>query len=448
MLSNAGAEVDFNRKIARIPEHLVKEALSKAPSTVTLYGRSGEALRLEGSNVYFSAGSAAPYYLDWRTGECRRPKSIDLAELAVLVDALDNIHAESTALVVSDVPEEICDRYRLYIVLRNSTKPVDTGAFTEEGIHDMKKMLSVVAGGDEALRKKPMATFAICPSAPLKWGKFIVQNLIDCGKYRLPVHIIPMSEFGLSGPATLAGSLVQHNAEFLSGLVIAQLASPGTPVIYGGSPAPFDMRYANFAIGAPETPLFDAAYAQIAKFYGLPSHAYLVLSDSKIVDEQAALESAIGAVMAVLAGINIVSGAGMIMSEDCQSLIKLVIDNDICGMALRIGCGIQVDLDTLAEEVIEEVGPGGNFLKHKHTREWFRKEVYMPKILDKRTRAGWIEKGSKDTVTVAKEVVETILKEYKPEPLPPDVDKALDEVVIDIMKRYGIRELSLGPKLP
>lgn len=445
-LSNAGAEVDFRQKIARIPEYLVKEALSKAPSTITLYGRNGRALRLEGSNVYFSPGSAAFYYIDWRTNEFRRPKSSDLSELAMLVDALENIHAQSTALVVSDVPEEICDRYRLYIILKNSTKPVDTGAFTVEGIHDMRRMLSAIAGGGESLSRKPMATFAICPSPPLKWSKLIVQNLIDCAKYKLPVHIIPMPQFGATGPATLAGALVQHNAEFLSGLVLAQLISPGTPVIYGGSPSVFDMKHATSALGAPEVPLFACAYTQIAKFYGLPSQAYLALSDSKIIDEQAALETAMGAVMAVLAGVNLVSGPGMLMSEDCQSLVKLVVDDEICGMALRIGRGIQIDLDTLAEEVIKEVGPGGNFLKHKHTRDWFRKEQYLPKILDRRTRVAWIEKGSKDTVNRAREVIEKILKEHRPEPLPQDIEKALDEVVIDVMKRYGLRELPLGPK--
>lgn len=244
ILAQAGAEVNNDKKIARIPQHLVKEALGKVPSTIKLYSRDGKNnLQLEGDQVHYNPGSAAYYLLDSQTGDVRRPKSKDLADFARLVDGLENIDAQSTALVVSDVPDVIVDRYRLYIILRNSSKAIVTGAFTTDGFYDMKDMLAAIVGGEEELARRPMAIFDLCPSAPLKWGDFIVQNLIDCAKFGIPAEILPMPQLGATGPVTLAGSLVQFNAEFLSGLVISQIVNPGAPVIYGGSPTTFDMRY-------------------------------------------------------------------------------------------------------------------------------------------------------------------------------------------------------------
>jgi len=317
MLVNAGAAVDNRRKIARIPQHLVKESLGKAPSTLRLYSRDGKNdLLLEGNQVHYDPGSAAYYLLDSETGDVRRPVSQDLANFARLVDGLENIQAQSTALVVSDVPDAVVDRYRLYIVLKNSTKTIVTGAFTIDGFRDMKDMLVAIVGSESELARKPMAIFDVCPSAPLKWGDFIVQNLMDCAKFGIPAEILPMPQLGATGPVTLAGSLVQFNAEFLSGLVISQLVNPGAPVIYGGSPTTFDMRYCTPRLGAIETMMMGCAYAQIGKYYRLPTHMYLGLSDAKTVDSQAGFEAGAGIILGALAGTNVVSGPGMLDFEN------------------------------------------------------------------------------------------------------------------------------------
>jgi len=447
LLADAGAEIDFDNKLACIPQHLVKESLVKAPSTIRLYSRNGKHDRiLEGNRITYNPGSAALYILDSKTGEVRRPVPRDLADLVRLTDALKHIQAQSTALVVSDAPEAIVDRYRLYIVLKNSPKTIITGTFTIDGLYDMKRMLEAVVGGEKELARKPMAIFDTCPSAPLKWSELLSQNLIDCAKFRIPAEIISMPQLGATGPATLAGSLVQHNAEFLSGLVMAQLTNPGAPVIYGGSPTTLDPKFATACLGAIETMMLGCSYAQIGKYYGLPTHMYLGLSDTKVIDAQCGFESGIAIVLGALAGINVISGPGMLNFENCQSLEKLVVDDAICGMALRLVEGVRVDDETLALDLIRKVGPGGMYLAEKHTLQWFKKEQYIPsQLIDRQEFKAWKTAGSKDTAQRAREIVERTLKEHQPEPLPPDIEKDLDNVLRDIMKQRKIPALPLVP---
>jgi trimethylamine--corrinoid protein Co-methyltransferase len=447
LLADGGADVDASKKIARIPQHLAKQSLVKAPSTIRLYSRDGKHdLLLEGNRVHYDPGSAALYLLDSQSGEIRRPLSRDLADFVRLTDALEHIQAQSTALVVSDAPDVIVDRYRLYIVLKNSPKTVVTGTFSIDGLYDMKDMLAAVCGGEKELARRPMAIFDLCPSAPLKWGDFIVQNLMDCAKYRIPAEILPMPQLGATGPVTLAGSLVQFNAEFLSGLVISQLANPGAPVIYGGSPTTFDMRYLTARLGAMETVMMSCAYAQIGKYYDLPTHVYLGLSDTKVVDAQCGFESGIGITLGALAGINMISGPGMLDFENCQSFEKLVMDDTICGMALRLIKGIHVDDETLAVDLIRRVGAGGHYLAQKHTMEWLKKEIFNPSdLVDRQDLSAWKKLGSKDTFQRAKEIAQRILRDHKVEPMPKDIEKNLDEVARNIMRKHGIDKLPLGP---
>jgi len=442
LLNSVGAEVDFNKRIAKIPENLVREAIAKAPKVVKLCSRDGKLCYelSEGRNTYFDVGSAAYYYIDWRTDEVRRPLSKDLADVAKVTDYLSNTHIMSTALVPADVPDVIADRWRMYVVAKYTTKPIDTGAFTVEGIPDAAKIMASVIG-EENVSKRPFMFFAVCPSPPLKWSYLTMQNLIDCAKLGLPAHIIPMPQTGGTAPATIAGSVVQANAEFLSGLVVAQFVNPGAPIIYSGSPTVFEQRFATSCTGSIEVQLISSAISQLAKFYGFPSASYTIVSDSKVFDEQASLESAIGAIISVLAGLDIAIGSGMLYEENAISLLKLVVDDDVAGMALRFGRGIDVDVDTLAEKVFEEVGPGGLFLKHKHTRVWWRKEHFMPRLLDKRSADMWRKMGGKSLKVVAKEYVEEILKKHQPEPLPQDVEKELRKTVTEIAKRYGIEKL-------
>jgi trimethylamine--corrinoid protein Co-methyltransferase len=289
-----------------------------------------------------------------------------------------------------------------------------------------------------------MAIFDICPSPPLMWGDIACQNLLDCAELGLPAQIVTMPELGATSPATLAGAVVQGNTEFLSGLVISQLRRKGAPIIYGGSSTTFDMRYATPRLGAIETTMTATALNQMGKFYKVPTHGYLALSDSKTVDAQAGLETAFGAVVGVLAGINVISGPGMLSSENCQSFEKLVIDNDICGAALRMGRGITVDDETLAEKLITEHSPAGNFLATKHTVKWFKTETFFPsKVIDRQTMKKWREQGSKDARKRAKETAGRIMKEHRPSSLDENEKKALTETLLAAANVRGVARDSL-----
>lgn len=445
LLKNAGCEVNSEKKIVRIPQHLVKTCLSKTPSIIRLYRRDGKHEETVGKdNTVFNPGSSAVYFSDHTTGEIRQPFSRDLVDLVKLVDALEFIQAQSTAMVPSEVPEAIADTYRLYLVLKNSTKGMITGAFTKRGLIDMKRLLEIVAGGEERLAKRPTAIFDVCPSSPLMWSDTTCQNLIDCAKFSIPAEIIPAPQMGATSPITLAGTLVQFNAEFLSGLVISQITKPGSPVIYGGSPTTFDMRYLSSRLGSVENIMVACAAAQIAKHYHLPSHAYLGLSDSKSLDAQSGVETSFGVLLGTLAGVNVVSGPGMLVFENCQSLEKLVVDNEICGMALRLADGITTNKDAFAYDVIKNVGPGGNYLGQKHTLNWFEKEYFTPSdVINRLTLEAERKQGSKDIVKKARETVDKVLKEHVPEPLSIDVENDLRDAIKDIMNSYKIKSLPI-----
>jgi len=416
LLGDAGAEIDQAAQRALIGEELVERALRSAPRAVHVFSQKGEiALRLEAMNVYFNPGSAAIKILDPQTGRARAPVTSDLVDLARLTDALPHIQAQATALVPSDVPKSIADRYRLLVILLESAKPIVTGTFAVEGFAVMHEMLAAVAGGPEQLRQRPTAIFDACPSPPLKWSNLTTQSLLDCARSGLPAELISMPLLGATAPVTLAGALVQHTAESLSGVVIHQLAGPCSPIIYGGSPAAFDMRYGTTAMGAAETALLICAYAQIGRFLGLPTHGYLGLSDSKLVDAQAGLESALGIVMAALCGVNVVSGPGMLEFESCQSLEKLVIDDEICGMAERLLRGIVPRGPLLAEDLYGDLRAGDHFLTSPSTLQWLRQEITHPgTVIDRQQREVWQRTGASAAGRAADRVREILGRPREP----------------------------------
>jgi trimethylamine--corrinoid protein Co-methyltransferase len=439
LLRENGCEIEDRR--VRIPEELVTECLRKASSEIELYSRDGDrSLLIGGDNVVFNPGSAAIYFLDPETGEIRRGASKDLERLVRLTDALEHIGAQSTAIVPSDIPEVIQDLYRLYIVLRNSDKPIITGAFSKQGLIDMAEMLNAAVGGPEELRRRPRAIFDCCATSPLIWDDVTAQNLIDLADRGIPAEIGMGPQMGATSPVTIAGTLVQSNAEIISGIVIAQLRKAGTPVIYSASTSLLDMRYATNRIGAIEAAMSTCAGAEIGKYYGLPTHGYLGPSDSKVVDGQCCFESAIGIIMAALTGVNVVAGPGMLAEENCQSLEKLVIDDELCGMAYRLLEGINVDEEALAIDVIDKVGPGGHYLAEKHTMRHFREERYIPSdVVCRLTLDAWRKAGSKDIFTRARERVDELLEKHEPKPMPSDRERELEEAVRSIFERYGLR---------
>lgn len=439
LLGAAGARVNRESKVVRFPKGLVERSLASCPGGFSLFDREGEKeYPLDDTALYFDPGSCGVNVLE-ASGRVRPSTGEDLTRIVRLCDALPHLAFNSTAVYASEVPKVIGDSYRLYLVLKNSSKPALTGAFSIEGIRDMMDLLAAACGGEDEVRSRPRAIFDVCPSPALKWTEISARNIMDCARLGLPIELISMPMPGAASPATLAGSIVQHTAETLSGIVLAQAASSGAKVIWGGAPVVFEMRYGTTPASAVEAAMMGAATAQMGRFYGLPTHTYAALSDSKAVDAQAGLETAISGIVAALGGNTIISGPGMVEFIRTMSLEKLLIDHEIAGMIERLLKGVAVDDETLALDVLASLGPGGDFLTADHTLRWCRKEIHIPgPVIDRRDRQAWTAEGSKDAFTKAKEEVERILAEHAPRPLSEDREAALEETMRKVAARHGV----------
>ena len=448
LLAGAGADVDFESQVARVPEEIVRTALSTAPPEFYLYDLVGEPVVHYGANtVQFAPGSGALTLLDGETQEQRAPVTDDLVKFVKLVEMLPQMDAQSTAFVCSDVPEEIGDLYRLYLALNYMRKPIVTGAFRKDTWWTMKDMLVAVSGSESALAERPVAIFDVCPSPPLKWSDLTCQNMIDCARHGIPSELISMPMAGATAPVTIAGAVVQHTAECLSGVTICQLAAEGAPIVWGGSPAVFDMREGTTPMGAVGTWMLNASYTEVGKALDLPTHVYLGMSDAKVIDAQCGLESAGSTLVAALARANMVTGAGMIDFESCQSNEKLVIDAEIIGMAKRLIAGVEVRDDPIALDLMRKVGHRGDYLGQLHTLKWFREEQYIPsEIIDRGSVEAWKKKGKKTTWDRARERIVALLDAYEPYPMADEVRHELRDLTLRAAKTFGMDELPPLPK--
>lgn len=446
LLDGAGMRIGGDGRRAFLTRSLVEDCLNSAPASFILYNRAGDkAYVVGGDGIHFNPGSAAVTLLDHATQSERRAESSDLVRLYRLVETLEHVHFQSTALVSSDVPHAIADCYRLYLGLQHSAKPFVTGTFRVEGFAPMRDFLTAVRGGREELARRPLAIFDACPSPPLRWSRLTSQSLIDAARAGIPSELISMGMTGATSPVTIAGTLVQHVAENLSGLAICQLAARGAPVVFGGSPSSFDMRKGTTPMGAMETMMIDSAYAQIGKFLRLPTHAYMGLSDSKVIDAQAGLETGMGAVLAALSGINVISGPGMLDFESAQSLEKLVIDDEICGMACRLVEGIAQREDILALDKFEGLGAAGRFLSLPHTRKWYRAEHTLPRLIDRDTYEAWAGQGRTSMAGRAAEEAERRLAGPSAPPLEEKVREDLRRIMLDYARLNGVKS---PPEIP
>lgn len=443
MLAAAGAEVQPSSPVVRIPEGLARQALASTPKCFRLYDALGvPAVTYGGNTVQFDPGSSAVHILDPETLEHRSPQSADLVRLIKVAEQLPAYDAQSTAVVCDDVPREIGDLYRLYLVLMYSVKPVITGAFTNGTLQIMIDMLASLAGGRGPLAERPRAVFDVCPSPPLIWSSFGAENLMELALARIPAEIVSMPLAGAAAPVTLLGAITQHAAECLSGITIHQLANPGAPIVWGGAPAIFDMRKGTTPMGAVETAMIDASYAEVGKSLGLPTHCYLGASDSKLVDAQAGLESGISALLGALAGINMISGAGMLDFLACQSAEKLVVDAEAIGMVKRLLAGLQVRPGMLATTFFDGINFKGDFLKQKATRDLFSEEQHLPSaVIDRDSVRGWQHAGSLDTFQRAKLRTQELLLKYQRPQIAIDHEADISKAVQDVATKAGMSRI-------
>src|SRR5512147_2139212 len=302
LLAAAGAKLYPENQVIGIPTTLVHKALESVPREFYLYDYDGNpTVHYGGDSVHFDPGSSGIAMLNPETLEHDTTETEHLVRLLKVAEQLPQYDAQSTAVICHDVPKEIQDLYRLYLVLLHSKKPIVTGAFTNKTVVEMVEMLAIMSGGMDKLREKPRAVFDVCPSPPLIWTNFGSGNLMALARTGVPAEIVSMPLAGAAAPVTLLGAVTQHAAECLAGITIHQLAQAGSPIVWGGAPAIFDMRKGGTPMGAIETAMLDAGYAQVGKSLGMPTHGYLCATDTKLVDTQAGLESGMTALIGGLA---------------------------------------------------------------------------------------------------------------------------------------------------
>ncbi len=444
LFAEYGTDVDFGRKHVCITEDMIEKSLKTVPGSFELYDVLGNQTHdFSGRNIHFTPGSSAMYILDNESQKMRKPDTADYIKYAKIINQLNNIASQSTAFIPADVHENISDSYRLFLSLLYCEKPVITGTFSIESFDVMKDMQIVVRGTEKALKEKPLTVFSCCPASPLKWSEAGTQNLIDCARYSIPAEIVPMPLAGFISPVTLVGTIIQHTAEILSGIAIHQLVNPGAPLLWGGSPAIFDIRYQSTPMGAIETMMIDCANNEIGKHLGVPTQAYMALSDAKKLDSQAGMETGMGAVLAALSGINNISGPGMLNFENCQSLEKLVLDNEICGMMLRLSRGIEPKEDFPALPIFQELLRDKHLMISEHTFKHIKEEHYVPgNVIDRTNNDKWTTDGGKNLAERANEEVEKLITNYCPSSIPFEVKKELIKLMEKEADKFS------GNKLP
>ncbi len=416
-LLEAGLPSDATGTRVLFPRDVVERAIASAPSSFVLYDRDGAPhADLGGDRVHFVPGSSGLKVLDHRTGETRLANTTDFVEYVRVADGLQHIAYLATAFSTNqDIEAQVSDAWRLFLVLTNSKRPVVSGAFTEHGVTRMVEMMALFRDGLDDLRARPMSIFTITATGNFRYSEDSCQNLIDCVEAGIPVEIVPVTLMGLIAPVTLVGATVFHTVDVLAGITMAQVIRPGTPVLFGGAPATFHMKVASSPMAAIEALHLDVAYVAVAKALGLPTQSYMALSDAKILDAQAGAETFASALLAGLAGVNSVSGPGMLDFLLVFSLPKLVFDDEICGQTLHFLREIRPADDLPAGPLLEQLFADQHLIMAPHTTAHWPTELYLPSpIVERDNRENWTKAGATDTYARATAEVERRLARYQP----------------------------------
>jgi len=444
-LLDHGLKTDDNGRVLFTPD-VVDAAIASTPKSFTLHDRDGGPYTdIGGNNVHYVPGSSGLKIQDHRTGETRLSNSTDFIEYARLCDGMEHIAYLATAFSTNkDIESQVSDAWRLYMTLTTSKKPVVTGAFSEHGVSRMVEMMQMFRDDRADLIAKPMSIFTITATGNFRYGEDSCQNLLDCVEAGVPVEIVPVTLMGLIAPVTLVGALVFHCVDVLTGLTMAQIVRPGAPVLFGGAPATFHMKAASSPMAAIEAQHLNVAYVAIAKSLDLPTQAYMALSDGKFLDAQGGGETFSSALLAAIAGVNSVSGPGMLDFVLTFSLPKLVFDNEVCGQSLHFVRELEKQNDLPTAELVADLMREDHLITSPHTLEMWPKELYLTDpVVDRANRETWEETGSKSLIDRANEEVEERLSNYKPIETDPAVDAAMRQLVSD-----GFESQEQLPNLP
>jgi trimethylamine--corrinoid protein Co-methyltransferase len=425
LLDGAGARVAGGR--VRIPSWMVEDAIRTAPSRVVLGRRGGErSVFLEGDKVWFGPSLDCVDYLDPVTNQRQRFVSDHCRVTSTVADALPNYAWAMTIGMADDVPADIADRVIARQVFTYCEKPLVFCCKDKNSTRDIYEMALLITGGEEHFRRAPTIAHYSEPISPLLHYDPAIDKLLFCAEKGIPLVYYPAPQAGSTAPATFAATIVQGSAESLSGLVLAQLARPGAPFVYGAFATVMDMQTTVFSYGAPEISLMVAAMAQIAQHYRLPFFGTAGCSDAKYPDPQAAAEAAFSCLSSALSGANLVHDSGWLDHGSVASPAYIVLVNEILDMVKQYVGGIAVTEETLGVDLIDCVGPGGHFLGEAHTLAHFR-DVWYSRLFDRSIHARWIEGGAKD---FEERLRDQTLKAmgHQPAPLPAEVIKEMDRM--------------------
>jgi trimethylamine--corrinoid protein Co-methyltransferase len=431
-LQDHGLKTSRDGKRIFFPPAVVEQAIHAAPSSFTLFDRDGEPwAEIGGNDVHYVPGSSALKVLDHRSGETRLADSKDFVEYARLCDGLEHIAYLATAFSTNDIEAQVSDAWRLYLALTTSKKPIVTGAFSEHGVPRMADMLQMFRESRADMIARPMSIFTITATGNFRYGEDSCQNMLDCVDAGIPVEIVPVTLMGLIAPVTMVGALVFHSIDVLTGITMAQILRPGTPVLFGGAPATFHMKAASSPMSAIEAQHLNVAYVAIAKYLNLPTQAYMALSDSKSLDAQAGGETFSSALLAALAGVNSVSGPGTLDFVLTFSLPKLVFDNEVCGQCLHFIRPIEVVDDIPATELVTDLFRESHLLTSPHTLAHWPKHLYLTgRVLDRENPEAWRNAGSHDLMRRAGDEVGRRLAAYQPVETDTAIDMAMRAILL------------------
>lgn len=431
IVKKAGAYVNGNR--VKFPAALVEKCIRSAPSRVVLCDRNKERkMYLEGNRFYFGPGPTAMYTLDPFTGERRVPTLKDTCRASKVMDALPNIDFQMDFGTISDVDTKILDVFAFEAMLNNSTKPIVHWCYNTKNLKAIIEMAAAVSGSLQELQNNPIFALYCEPISPLTHEFDALDIAMVMAEYNLPCVYTPAPQGGVTAPATLAGTIVQSCAESLSGLVVHQSVREGAPFIMGGVITIMDMAATQITYSSPEFNLMAAGLARMAQYYKIPMFSTAGCSDSKSVDQQAGIDIATNCLMAALSGGNLIHDVGYMESGMSTSLQSLVIADEVIGQVKRIVRGIEINRETLALEVIESVGPGGNFMGEDHTYDNFRKEWWMPTIFNRGRYEAWAGQGKPDLAALANKKLESILEQHQPRPLDESVKNKIRDIVLSL----------------
>ena len=438
MMKKAGASVTEDR--VKVPRHLVEDCLRKAPRGIVIYDRDGNpAMDLGGTKSYYGTSTGSPNTKDALTGEIHPTRVEDIAIGAKVADALPNISWVMPFGSSQDVDSSVSDLYEFEAVVHNTSKPLAFCGFSPKSVEIVFEMAALVAGGKDKLREKPFILAYPEPISPLLFPEDVVDKILLAADWGIPQITTGAGQMGATSPVTLAGTLVQMLAESMMSAVLIQLRNSGAPMFIASNFGMFDMRSGLNAMASPECCLQLGALAEIARDFGLPSWGCAGASDSKCIDSQAGMESAFSILAQGLSGINLIHDVGYLDMGMVCSAEMLVLGNEMVGMARRFAGGIEINDETLACDVIDTVGPGGNYLQQQHTMNHF-KACWYPELATRSSFNTWEKSGKKTMADRCKEKTREIVETHHPAPL----DESIAEAV-RVLRQKGEEEM-IGKK--